>query len=170
MTPIEYDVLVVGAGISGINTAYRVQERLPGCSFAILEARSELGGTWSIFKYPGIRSDSDLFTFGFSWDPWEAGTWFGLLVVASHSRFELIIYQDNPIATAPSILSYLRRATAKTGLDKKIKYNHKVLSMNWSSDRQRWELEVQVAEAETQPFHCRFLAVGTGYYDYNQVR
>lgn len=68
-----YDVLVIGAGISGINAAFRIQEAFPNCSYAILEGRDEIGGTWSLFKYPGIRSDSDLFTFGFSWDPWNQG-------------------------------------------------------------------------------------------------
>lgn len=68
-----YDVLVIGAGISGINAAFRIQESFPNYSYAILEARNEIGGTWSLFKYPGIRSDSDLFTFGFPWDPWDQG-------------------------------------------------------------------------------------------------
>jgi len=75
MAEINYDVLVIGAGISGINAAYRIQEGLPDYSYAILEGRHELGGTWSLFKYPGIRSDSDLFTFGFPWDPWREGSY-----------------------------------------------------------------------------------------------
>ena len=142
-----YDVLIVGAGISGVNTAYRVQEGMPNYSYAILEGRSEMGGTWSLFKYPGIRSDSDLFTFGFQWDPWT---------------------EDRAIADAPSILSYIKRTAAKHGIDKRIKYNHMVSSMNWSSDQQRWTVNVTVNGEKQTTMYSRFIVMGTGYYDYKE--
>ena len=142
-----YDVLIIGAGISGVNTAFRVQEGMPDYTYAILEGRSEMGGTWSLFKYPGIRSDSDLFTFGFQWDPWT---------------------EDRAIADAPSILSYIKRTAAKHGIDKRIKYGHMVSSMNWSSDQQRWTVNVTVNGEKQVTMHSRFIVMGTGYYDYKE--
>ena len=93
------EVIIVGAGISGIDMAYRLQKGIPDYSYAVLEARSEVGGTWSLFKYPGIRSDSDLYTFGFPWEPWK---------------------EDRAIADASSILNYIRTTAAKHSIDKHI--------------------------------------------------
>ncbi|OAL25597.1 hypothetical protein AYO20_10438 [Fonsecaea nubica] len=142
-----FDVIIIGAGISGINSAYRLQEGLPDFSYAILEARAEIGGTWSLFKYPGIRSDSDLHTFGFPWDPWK---------------------EDRSIADAASILRYVKTTAAKHGIDKNIKYHHKVESMNWSTENQHWEIEVTVDGTEKRKYYSRFILLGTGYYDYTQ--
>ncbi|KAK5047532.1 hypothetical protein LTR84_006629 [Exophiala bonariae] len=148
MASHTYDALVVGSGVSGINAAYRIREAFPECDFAILEGRKDIGGTWSLFKYPGIRSDSDLFTFGFPWDPWDS---------------------DDAIATAPAILSYLRKVVSRHGFDKNIKLQHKVLSMNWKTVDQRWEVQVRVGKSEkTTTMYTKFLAMGTGYYDYTQ--
>ena len=105
MASNNFDVIIIGAGISGVNAAYRLQESLPDYSYAILEGRAEMGGTWSLFKYPGIRSDSDLHTFGFPWDPWK---------------------EDRAIADAPSILKYVKTTAERHGIAKHVKYQHKV--------------------------------------------
>ena len=142
----SFDVLIIGAGISGINSAYRVQTNLPSASYAILEGRAHLGGTWDLFKYPGIRSDSDLYTFGFPFNPW---------------------YKSNPIATGDSIVEYMT-ATAKTfGIDKHFHFSHKVQSADWSSDAQHWVLQVE-NEGQTKIFYARYVILGTGYYNYDK--
>ncbi|PYH87413.1 FAD/NAD(P)-binding domain-containing protein [Aspergillus ellipticus CBS 707.79] len=140
-----FDVIIVGAGISGINAAYRVQAQFPNCRYAILEARESMGGTWDLFKYPGIRSDSDLFTFGFSWFPWD---------------------RENPIAEGPSIVQYLHRASAKYGIDKQIRYQHRLLGADWSSADQLWSLSVD-NDGQSRSLSARFVIFGTGYYDYH---
>ncbi|ETI22317.1 hypothetical protein G647_06391 [Cladophialophora carrionii CBS 160.54] len=143
----SFDVIIIGAGISGINAAYRLQEGIPDYSYAILEGRGEIGGTWSLFKYPGIRSDSDLHTFGFPWDPWK---------------------EDRAIADAASILRYVQGTAAKHGIDSHVKYHHKVESMNWSTENQHWEIDVTVNGNEKRKFYSRFILLGTGYYDYTR--
>ena len=142
----NYDVVVVGAGISGINTGYRIQTNLPNSTYTILEGRHDLGGTWSLFKYPGIRSDSDLHTFGFPFNPWE---------------------KPNPIATGESIHEYMTDTARKFGIDKHINYNHKVVSANWSSEEQRWRLEVDNLGTR-KVYYAKFVIMGTGYYDYDK--
>ncbi|EXJ85908.1 hypothetical protein A1O1_06277 [Capronia coronata CBS 617.96] len=141
----DFDVIIIGAGISGINAAYRLQEGIPDYSYAILEGRPEMGGTWSLFKYPGIRSDSDLHTFGFAWDPWK---------------------EDRSIADASSILNYLKSTAERHGIDKHIKYRHQVESMNWSTEKQHWQLEVTVDGTDRRRYYARQVLMGTGYYDY----
>lgn len=142
---IDHDVIIIGAGISGINTAYRVQTQAPkGTTYTILEGRSKIGGTWDLFKYPGIRSDSDLYTFGFPWKPWTAGP---------------------SIAEAPLILKYLKDAVREQGIDKNIKFNHKVVKADWSSKDAIWTVEVDV-DGDLRKIKGRFLIFGTGYYDY----
>ncbi|RMZ85842.1 hypothetical protein DV737_g407, partial [Chaetothyriales sp. CBS 132003] len=141
------DVVIIGAGISGINAGYRVQTGLPNSSYVILEGRHEIGGTWSLFKYPGIRSDSDLFTFGFPWDPWA---------------------EDRAIASAPSILSYMKNTAAKHGIDKHIRFNSHVSALNWKSDQQRWHITVNADSEKPQTYYARWVIKGTGYYDYRE--
>lgn len=142
----ELDVVIIGAGISGINSAYHIQTRLPKLSYTILEGRKELGGTWSLFKYPGIRSDSDLHTFGFSWEPWN---------------------QPQAIAEADAIKAYLKDTAKKHHIDEKIQFEHSVSKLNWSSADQRWTIDVEHKGAK-QTYHCKYLIMGTGYYDYRQ--
>ncbi|GAB0139146.1 hypothetical protein EsDP_00007359 [Epichloe bromicola] len=148
----DYDVVIVGAGISGINLAYRLQERNPELSYCILEGRHEVGGTWSLFQYPGIRSDSDLYTFGFPWRPWE---------------------EKQPIARGSLILKYLEASVAEAGIDDKIRFNHRVDSMDWSSASSTWTLNVTAAAAAAAAdnvvsLRARFVLLGTGYYDYDE--
>lgn len=120
---VEYkDFLIVGAGISGLNFAYRIQTTFPSQSYTILETRAAIGGTWDLFKYPGIRSDSDLYTFGFSWFPWT---------------------EDRAIADAPSIKRYLAEATSTFGIDQHIRFHHKVLSASWTDEEAEWRLQVE---------------------------
>ncbi|KAK7545045.1 monooxygenase flavin-binding family protein-like protein [Phyllosticta citribraziliensis] len=146
-TRTDYDVIIVGAGIAGINGAYRVQTQLPeGTSYAILESRDAIGGTWDLFKYPGIRSDSDLHTFGFPWRPWK---------------------EQRAIADGESIVKYIRESAAMYGIDQKIKFRHKLLAADWRSELQRWRLSVE-HNGEKKTLTSRFLFMGTGYYDYQE--
>lgn len=144
------DVLIIGAGISGVNAAYRVQTELPTSSYAILEGRHELGGTWSQFTYPGVRSDSDLHTLGFKFNPWKA---------------------RNPIATGDNILSYLRETVQKFDIEERIRYNQKVASADWSSEQQRWQVQVDVGRGEKKErvmYWVKWMILGTGYYSYEK--
>src|SRR5215469_15524857 len=144
---LDVDVAIIGAGISGINAAYRVQTQAPkGTTYVILEARDDIGGTWNFFKYPGIRSDSDLHTFGFPWRPWP---------------------ERKLIADGPSILKYLRESVSIYGIDRQIHFRHKLISADWSSHDLMWTLNVQVND-ELRILHARFLIMGTGYYDYEE--
>lgn len=142
-----FDIIIVGAGISGLNTAYRLQTELPSSSYAILEARGSIGGTWGLFKYPGFRSDSELYTFGFAWRPWT---------------------EEQTIADGDAILKYMRDSAAKYGIDEKVKFHHKLLSANWSSKQQIWNLLVDEEGRQTH-FRARFVVLGTGYYDYDEA-
>ncbi|KAE8393755.1 hypothetical protein BDV23DRAFT_191201 [Aspergillus alliaceus] len=147
-TPIDYDVIIVGAGISGISFAYRLQEQNPNLSYCILEARHEIGGTWSLFQYPGIRSDSDLHTFGFPWRPW---------------------IDKDAIAHGSKISRYLKDSAAQEGIDHYIKYNHRVSHISWSTAAKEWTLQVSLKDpGATKELRARFIMLGTGYYDYDQ--
>jgi len=146
-TERSYDVIIVGAGISGINAAYRFQTQTPDKTFTILESRGGMGGTWDFFKYPGIRSDSDLHTFGFPWQPWT---------------------EQKAIADGNSIVGYIKETAAAHGIDKKIQFHHKLLSADWSSDQQSWKILVD-ANGEKQYYNARFLLMSTGYYDYAEA-
>ncbi|PGH00591.1 hypothetical protein GX51_05690 [Blastomyces parvus] len=145
-TASTFDVLIIGAGISGINTAYRVQSGLPGCKYAILESRNAIGGTWDLFRYPGIRSDSDLFTFGFAWNPWK---------------------QTNPIVEGPALKAYMRETVRKFGIDEHIQFHKRVLAADWSSTANRWTLQVD-CQGSIETYTARFVVFGTGYYNYNE--
>jgi cation diffusion facilitator CzcD-associated flavoprotein CzcO len=142
-----HDIIVIGAGISGINAAYRIQTEAPShLNYVILEGRESLGGTWDLFKYPGVRSDSDIFTFGFPWSPWGNG---------------------ESLPAGGKIKNYIERSAGSAGIDKHILYRHSVASADWCSDTKRWKLKVNVPE-HPQPlnFEARFVVLGTGYYDY----
>ncbi|MFE1603151.1 flavin-containing monooxygenase [Methylobacterium sp. ID0610] len=143
-TARDLDVLVIGAGISGIAAGYHVQARLPGTRYAILEAREAIGGTWDLFRYPGLRSDSDLYTFGFSFRPWTG---------------------ERAIADGASILRYLRETASEFGIDRHIRFGHRALGAAWDSASARWRVEVEIRGAPAR-FTCRFLFVCAGYYDY----
>jgi monooxygenase len=141
------DVLIVGAGISGIGCAYYLQREHPERTYVILEARAASGGTWDLFKYPGIRSDSDLQTFGFAFKPWTS---------------------ERAMAQGPEILSYIREAARENGIDKKIRTHHKVLSAAWSSDDGRWLVSVERADnGQRVQISAGWLFAGTGYYRYD---
>jgi cation diffusion facilitator CzcD-associated flavoprotein CzcO len=142
----HFDVLIVGAGISGIGAAYHLKTRLPHKTFAILEAREAIGGTWDLFRYPGIRSDSDLHTFGYAFKPWTS---------------------DNAIAGADEILGYLRETVQENDLAGHIRFGHKLLGADWSSVDARWTVRVQSAGAD-EPIEltCSVLFSAAGYYDY----
>lgn len=145
--PTDYDIIIIGAGISGVNAAYRIQTQLPpGTTYTILEARDNMGGTWDLFKYPGIRSDSDLYTFGFPFRPWT---------------------KENAIADGPSIVQYIKDTAAEYGIDQHIQYRHKLLSANWSSESQTWSLDVD-GDGTRKRLNSSFMIMATGYYDYNE--
>ncbi len=142
------DVLIVGAGVSGIGAAYYLQRDHPGRSYAILEARGASGGTWDLFRFPGVRSDSDLHTFGYEFRPWRS---------------------DIAIADAGSILAYLRETAAEYGIDRKIRYHTKVLAASWSSSDARWTITTENTETgEHDTVTCRWLLSASGYYRYDE--
>src|SRR5258707_8484170 len=131
MASEHLDVLIVGAGLSGIGAGYHLQEKSPGKSYAILEGRDCIGGTWDLFRYPGIRSDSDMFTMGYSFKPWT---------------------EPKAIAEGTKILNYVRETAAENGIDRNIRFNHRVKRASWSSQDARWtvEAERQVGEGGTE--------------------
>ncbi|KAL2105583.1 hypothetical protein VUR80DRAFT_8141 [Thermomyces stellatus] len=143
------DTLIVGAGISGINAAYRIQTEGPAdMTYAILEGRNTLGGTWDLFRYPGIRSDSDVYTFCFAWNPWK---------------------HRGTMASGEQLREYMLQSARSQGIDQHILYNHRVAAANWRSDLKNWECRVSVAgRDEPVTFRSRFLLLGTGYYDYEK--
>jgi monooxygenase len=150
LTDSDYvDVLIVGAGLSGIGSARHLQRECPERSFALLESREVLGGTWDLFRYPGIRSDSDMYTLGYSFKPW-------LL--------------RKSLADGPSILKYLQDAASETGVDQHIRYQHRVLSASWSSQSATWTVVAQRTDTgERVEMQCQFLLMCSGYYDYEHA-
>lgn len=167
----HFDVLIIGAGLSGIGAGARLRMDCPGKTFAILEGRERSGGTWDLFRYPGIRSDSDMFTLGYRFKPWQDG---------------------KAIADGPAILNYIRETAKEYDLDKEIRYGHRVRRAEWSSEHSIWTVEAEAASLEsplqraasandevsgsengrlnaglqTVVFTCKFLYLCTGYYDY----
>jgi cation diffusion facilitator CzcD-associated flavoprotein CzcO len=142
----HFDVLIVGAGLSGIDAAWHLQKNCPGKSYAILEGRETSGGTWDLFRYPGIRSDSDMYTLGYCFRPWK---------------------DAKAIADGPSILFYIREVAADFGIDRRIRYRHRVVAASWSSTDARWTVEVERGpEPERASLTCNFLWMCSGYYDY----
>lgn len=143
----DLDVLIVGAGVSGIGAAYHLQDKHPGKTYAVLETRNDLGGTWDFFRYPGIRSDSDLYTFGYQFKPWT---------------------DEKSIADGPAIKAYVKETAEENGIDRKIRYGHKVVSAAWSSSEARWTVTVELAETgETFPMRAKWIFAATGYYRYD---
>ena len=140
------DVIVIGAGISGIAAGYNLRKSCPNKSFAILEGRESLGGTWDLFKYPGIRSDSDMHTLGYRFKPW---------------------IHDKSIADGPSILEYLNETVDENNLREDILLNHKVNSANWNSDKSIWELEIKDKDRLVN-MTCDFLFLCGGYFSYSK--
>lgn len=148
MTIEHVDVLIVGAGISGIGAAWHLQSRLSGKSYAIIEARPRLGGTWDLFRYPGIRSDSDMHTLGFRFRPWR---------------------EAKAIADGPSILRYLEATVREAGIDRHIRFNQRLTRATWSSLEARWLVDVSCADSgATRHYSCNFLYMCAGYYSYRQ--
>lgn len=142
------DVLVVGAGLSGIGAACHLRMECPGKSFLLLEGRAALGGTWDLFRYPGIRSDSDMYTLGYRFRPWR---------------------DPKAIADGPAILKYIRETAREFGVDERIRYGHRVKRAAWSSDESRWTIEAETGPEKTVVrFTCNFLYLCTGYYDYEK--
>ena len=146
--PEHVDVLIVGAGISGIGAAHALTTQQPHKTFAILEARDTTGGTWDLFRYPGIRSDSDLHTFGYEFKPWQ---------------------NEKAIAGADAILDYLRETASEYGIDTKIRLQHKVSRAAWSSAEGRWLVEIERTDTGEQlTISCGWLFCAGGYYRYDQ--
>lgn len=147
MTEQHFDVLIVGAGISGIGAAVHLQRDCPGKSFAILERRGNLGGTWDLFQYPGIRSDSDMHTLGFDFEPWT---------------------EQKAIADGPSIWNYLHRIANERGIKQHIRFGQKVMTAQWSSEQALWTLEAAGDDGDRTRYTARFLYLASGYYDYDE--
>ena len=142
----EYDVLIVGAGLSGIGAAYHLRRQCPGCSFHILEAREQIGGTWDLFRYPGIRSDSDMYTLGYEFKPWLGG---------------------KVLADGPAIREYVCETAEENDILPRISFGLNVQSADWSSADKRWTLTAD-ANGEQREFRCRLLLTCAGYYRYDQ--
>jgi monooxygenase len=142
------DVLIVGAGLSGIGAAHHLQSSCPGKTYAILEAREHIGGTWDLFRYPGIRSDSDMYTLGYSFRPWR---------------------EAKAIADGPSILSYIRQTASDHGIDQSIRFQHRVIRAEFSTADSHWTVEAERGEQrETVRLRCGFLLICSGYYRYDE--
>lgn len=146
-TPPDFDVLIVGAGISGIGMAAHMTEKAPHHSYAIVEQRENLGGTWDLFRYPGIRSDSDMHTLGFDFEPWR---------------------HEKSIADAPSILAYLNKIVDERGIRQNIRFGHKVVSADFRNDEARWHIEMEKEDGSRIHLTANFLYLGSGYYDYDE--
>ncbi len=140
------DVLIVGAGISGVSAAWHLQDRCPTKSYAILEKRENMGGTWDLFRYPGIRSDSDMYTLGFRFRPWTG---------------------HQSIADGKLILDYVKSTAAMYGIDKHIRFNHRVTGADWSSAENRWTVRIDNGGTQDS-ITCSFLFLCSGYYNYEQ--
>lgn len=139
------DVLIVGAGLSGIGAAWHLTDKCPGKSYAILEAREAIGGTWDLFRYPGIRSDSDMFTLGYNFRPWT---------------------EQKAIADGPDIRKYVNETAREAGIDQRIRFRHKVISASFDSATARWTVTAETPEGQRQ-FSAAMLLMAAGYYSYD---
>jgi monooxygenase len=144
----HFDVLIVGAGLSGIGAACHLRKHCPDKTFAILEGREAMGGTWDLFRYPGIRSDSDMYTLGYNFKAWN---------------------EPQVIADGDRIRNYIKEAAHDGGVDKAVRYGHKVKSASWSSDTGTWSVEVTRQSGETVQLSCRWLMMCSGYYNYEEA-
>lgn len=140
------DVVIVGAGISGVSAAWHLQDRCPTKSYAILEKRESMGGTWDLFRYPGIRSDSDMYTLGFRFRPWTG---------------------RQAIADGKPILEYVKSTAAMYGIDRHIRFHHKVISADWWTAENRWTVHIQ-SHGTLSALTCEFLFLCSGYYNYDE--
>ena len=147
MTDEVLDVLIVGAGLSGIGAACHLKRLCPGKKFALIEARNDIGGTWDLFRYPGIRSDSDMYTLGFSFRPWSG---------------------EHAIASGQSILDYLRDTAREEGVEAAIRLRQRVRRAAWSSASSQWTVEIERDDGDGYSVRCAFLLMCTGYYDYSE--
>ena len=142
--PQAIDVLIIGAGLSGVGAAWHLQDKSPARSYKILEARADLGGTWDLFRYPGIRSDSDMYTFGYNFRPWTDGKVF---------------------ADGPNIRNYVRDTAREAGIDRNIQFNTRVISASWNTQDARWTIQAN-HDGVTETFKARFMIMCSGYYRY----
>lgn len=142
----DLDVVVVGAGLSGVGAGCQLEIDCPNLSYAILEARDDLGGTWDLFRYPGVRSDSDMHTLGFGFRPWIG---------------------EDTIAAGGDILEYIRTTAVEYGVDSHIRYRSRAVRANWDSADERWTVTVEAPDGASQRISCRFLYLCTGYYNYD---
>jgi cation diffusion facilitator CzcD-associated flavoprotein CzcO len=140
--------VIVGAGVSGIGAARHLQLQLPQKTFTVLEGRESIGGTWDLFRYPGVRSDSDMYTFGYSFRPWDGGKLF---------------------ADGQSILDYVRSTASETGVDSHIRFNHRVTSADWDTTRHRWSVSALRADGTEATFDAAYVFFCTGYYRYDET-
>ncbi len=141
-----FDLLIIGAGLSGIGAGCHMKKECPGKSFAILEGRQAIGGTWDLFRYPGIRSDSDMYTLGYEFKPWV---------------------NKKGIADGDDIRNYIREAAQENKVEEHIRFGHKVISADYSSSESLWTVTVEV-DGETRTYRSQFLLSCTGYYNYNE--
>ena len=147
MSVNHVDVLIIGAGLSGIGAASHLEREAPNKSYAILESRGAMGGTWDLFRYQGIRSDSDMHTLGYSFKPWK------------HER---------AIADGPAILDYISETAREYDVEKHIRYNHRATKISWDSSRALWTVSIEKQGASAGTISCNFIYSCTGYYRYDK--
>jgi monooxygenase len=144
----QFDVVIVGAGLSGIGAARYLKTRLPQKSFVILETKPRMGGTWDLFRYPGIRSDSDMHTMGYAFKPWK---------------------YPKAISEGGAIISYIKETATENDLDRHIRFQHKLINASWSSDQSHWMLEVEKADGSRSTLVCAFIFSCAGYYSHDEA-